>query len=302
MDNPVDQERPVILDQAVFDLFDDYTHAPLPRRVFFARLAALTGSVAAASAILPLLDSNYAAEAAMVAADDGRLEIQRITYPGATGAIKAYQVRRKGAGKLPAIQVIHENRGLTGHIEDVTRRLALAGFLALGVDFMTPIGGTPADEDEARAKFRQLFRGDGARDTVRNGLAAVDFLKSHPQSTGKTGVIGFCWGGGMVNQIAVNSSVLDAGVVYYGRQPKDEDVAKIKAKLMIHYAALDRRINAGKDAYNAALNAAGVDFQEFLYDGAQHAFNNDTSAARYNEAAAKLAWERTVNFFKSSLA
>jgi carboxymethylenebutenolidase len=212
--------------------------------------------------------------------------------------MKAYRARPKGTGKLPAIVVVHENRGLNGHIEDIARRLAVEGFLALAVDGLSPLGGTPADEDAARDLFGRLDRDK----TVANYVSAVRWLKSSPESTGKVGIVGFCWGGGMVNQVAVHAPELNAGVAYYGAVPKTADVPKIKAPLLLHYGALDSRINAGKPGYEAALKAAGKTYAMYVYEGANHAFNNDTSPARYNKVAAELAWGRTVAFFKRYLA
>lgn len=284
------------MDQGIIDLYDEYTHAPLERRVFLSRLTELAGSAAAAAALLPLLEGS-GAEAAMVPEDDQRLTTGAIEYPGATGAIRAYMARPKGAGRLPAVVVIHENRGLNPHIEDVVRRIALERFLAIGPDALSPMGGTPKDEDEARAMIGKLDGGE----VVQNLVAAVTYLKTHPGATGKVGCVGFCWGGQRANLLAVNSPDLSAAVAYYGRQPKAEDVPKIKAPLLLHYAGLDERVNAGIAAYEAALKQAGKQYTIHIYEGANHAFNNDTSSARYNEAAAKLAWRRTVAFLKQNL-
>ena len=284
------------MDQKIIDLYDEYTHAPLPRRVFLERLSQLAGGTTAAIALLPALENR--AEAAVIPADDQRLDTSRITFPGETGTMKAYRARSKGTGKLPAVVVVHENRGLTGHIEDVARRLALEGFLAIAVDGLSPLGGTPADEDKARDLFGQLDR----KSTIGNFVAAVRWLKTNPESTGKVGIVGFCWGGGMVNQVAVSAADLDAGVAYYGGAPNAAEVPKIKAALLLHYGALDARTNAGKPGYEAALKAAGKTFTMYVYEGANHAFNNDTSPARYNRAAAELAWGRTVAFFRQHLA
>src|SRR5688572_15658419 len=259
------------MDQKIIDLYDEYTHTPLDRRVFLARLVQLTGSTAAAMALVPLLEANQAS-AAIVATDDPKLETGRITYPGATGDIKAYMARPKGAAKLPAVIIIHENRGLNAHIEDVNRRMALEGFLALAPDMLSPLGGTPANEDEAREMFGKL---DGQQ-TVQNLAAAITFLEKHPLGNGKVGAVGFCWGGGMVGDLAVNSPNLDAGVVYYGRQPKAEDVEKIKAPLLLNYAGKDERINAGIPAFEEALKKANKKYTLHIYENAQHAFNNDT--------------------------
>jgi len=212
--------------------------------------------------------------------------------------MKGYLVKPANlAGKVGTVIVIHENRGLNAHIKDVARRVALEGFVALAPDFLSLEGGTPADEEKARAMFQTL---DPAK-TTANGIATVEFLKTYPQGNGKVGAVGFCWGGGTVNNLAVASPDLAAGVAYYGAQPK-EGIDKIKAALLLHYGGLDDRINAGIKAYEAALKAAGKEFTIYIYDGAQHAFNNDTSAARYNKAAADLAWSRTIAFFKEKLA
>ena len=284
--------------QAMIDAYDEYTHLTLDRRGFMEKLTKLAGSGAAAAVIVPMLAANQA-RAAIVADDDKRLKAEDITYPGATGEMKGYLVHPADqSGKLPAVIVIHENRGLNPHIRDVARRLALEGFVALAPDFLSPQGGTPADEDKAREMFGEM---DGAQ-TIANGVATVAFLKTNKLSNGKVGAVGFCWGGGLVNTLAVNAPELSAGVAYYGSQPKDEaDIARIKAALMLHYAGKDERINAGIDAYKAALEKAGKEFQVFVYDGAQHAFNNDTSEARYDKAAADLAWGRTVAFLKDKL-
>jgi carboxymethylenebutenolidase len=284
------------MDQRIIDLYDEYTHTPLDRRVFLARLAQLTGSTAAALALVPLLEANQA-HAALVAPEDPRLDTGRITYPGATGDITAYTARPKGAEKLPAVIVIHENRGLNPHIEDVTRRVALEGFLAMAPDLLSPLGGTPANEDTARDMIGKL---DGQQ-TVQNLVAAITFLEKHANSNGKVGAIGFCWGGGMVGDLAVNAPDLDAAVVYYGRQPKATEVAKIKAPLLLHYAGLDTRINEGIPAFEEALKKADKKYTLHMYEGANHAFNNDTSEARYNKQAADQAWSRTVAFLKEHL-
>lgn len=283
------------IDQRVIDLYDEYTHVPLPRRLFLDRLTQLAGGAGAAMALLPLLENR--AEAAIVLPDDARLDIVRLTYPGASGPINAYRARPKGAGRLPAVVVIHENRGLNPHIEDVARRLALEGFLALAPDALTPLGGTPVDQDQARAMIARLDR----QQTVANYVAAVKWLKASAESTGKVGIVGFCWGGGMVNRVAVSTQEIAAGVVYYGAAPPRSEVVKITAPLLLHYAGLDKRINAGKDAYEAALKAAGKDYTLYLYEGVNHAFNNDTNAARYNRAAAELAWGRTIAFLRRHL-
>lgn len=289
-------ERPKITPEMI-QLYDEYTHVTLDRRRFMDRLAKLAGSTAAAAAIAPLIAANPAG-AALLSPDDPRVETGRVTFPGAGGELAGYLAKPTDrSGKLPAVLVVHENRGLNAHIEDVTRRLALEGFVALGLDFLSPIGGTPADEEKAREMFGQLDRVAA----LEAGLAAVTWLKGEPDANGKVGAVGFCWGGGMVNQIAVHSPDLSAGVAYYGAQPVAEDAARIKAALLLHYGGLDERINAGIPAFEAALKAAGVDHAVHVYEGANHAFNNDTSAARYDKAAADLAWSRTVEFLKARL-
>jgi carboxymethylenebutenolidase len=282
--------------QAIIDLYDEYTHAPFDRRVFLARLARLTGSMAAAMAVLPALESGRAL-AAIVPPDDSRLESGRTTCPVHGGEVAAFMARPRKAGKVPAVIVIHENRGLNAHIEDVARRTALEGFLALAPDLLSPLGGTPANEDAARELIGKL----DPEVTAANLVSAVGFLEKHPKSTGKVGAVGFCWGGGMVGELAVRSSDLDAGVVYYGRQPRTEDVGRIAAPLLLHYAGLDTRINEGIPAFEEALKKAGKTYTLHLYPDVQHAFHNDTSEARYNKEAATLSWSRTIVFFKEHL-
>ncbi|MDP2619479.1 MAG: dienelactone hydrolase family protein [Hyphomicrobiales bacterium] len=290
--------EPVKITQEMIRIYDEYTHLTLDRRGFLDKLTKVAGSTVAAAAILPLIENDYA-QAAMIAPDDPSLKIEKITFPGASGDMMGYLAMPADAsGKLPAVLVIHENRGLNPHIEDVARRVTAEGFLALGVDFLSPSGGTPADEDVARDMIGKLDAGQ----TVENSVAAVSFLMSHPSSNGKVGVVGFCWGGSLVNQTAVHSPDVAAAVPYYGGQPAAADVPRIMAKLLLHYAGLDQRINAGIPAFEAALKEAGTDYRIFIYEGANHAFNNDTNAARYNKEAADLAWSRTIAFFKESLA
>ena len=280
----------------IAELYDEYVKGSLDRREFLKKLAVFAGGVAAAYVLLPKLErSNAMAE--VVAKDDPRLHTEYIKYPGETGEIRASLARPKGDEKLPGVIVIHENRGLNPHLEDVARRVALEGFLAIAPDALSPLGGTPGDADEARNMIGKL---DNEK-TTKNFVAAVKYLKTHPQSTGKVGVMGFCWGGGMSNQVAVNSPDLNAAVPFYGRQPNLEDVPKIKAALLIHYAGMDERINEGIPAYEAALKAASVDYKIYMYEGAAHAFFNDTNPDRYNKEAAQLAWERTITFLKEKL-
>jgi carboxymethylenebutenolidase len=283
--------------QEIIDLYDEFTHRGLDRRVFMGRLAELTGGTAAAAAALGLLRADPAL-AAMVAADDPRVATESVVIREAGEELKGYLVRPAGAGgKLPAVIVVHENRGLNPHIEDVTRRLATDGFLALAVDFLSPVGGTPTDEDKAREMIGQLDQDQ----VVADAKAAVEWLKARPDSNGKVGIVGFCWGGGVVGRVATAVPDLAAGVVFYGRVPPLDAVPNIKAPLLLHYAGLDERINADVPAFEAALKAAGKPYTLHMYQGANHAFNNDTSQARYDPAAAKLAWERTVAFFKQQL-
>ncbi len=288
----------VKITQAMIDAYDEYTHLTLDRRGFMAKLTVLAGSGAAASAIAPMLAAS-SAQAAIVPPDDGRLVAEDIVYPGADGDMKGYLVRPADAGGgLPAVIVIHENRGLNPHIRDVARRMALEGFVALAPDYLSPLGGTPEDEEKAREMFGQLDRAAVAA----NGVATVEFLEGHELTNGKVGAMGFCWGGATVNDLAVAAPALDAAVAYYGRQPDAADVPKIQAPLLLHYAGQDERINAGIDTYRSALESAGKEFTIHIYEGAQHAFNNDTSEARYDPQAAMLAWDRTLAFFRDKLA
>ncbi|MBH0236800.1 dienelactone hydrolase family protein [Methylobrevis albus] len=288
----------VQITQEMIRLYDEYTHLTLDRRGFLEKLTRAAGSGAAAAAIVPLLEASKA-RAAVIAEDDARVVTETVRWAGEGGEMSGYLVRPAGVtDKLPGVIVIHENRGLNGHIQDVARRMALEGFVALAPDFLAPAGGTPADEDRAREMI-------GALDpvvTVSNAVATVGFLAGHEATTGKVGAIGFCWGGAMVNQLATADPDLGAGVAYYGRTPDAQAVPNIKARMLLHYAGLDERINAGIPDYEAALKAAGVTYEIHVYEGANHAFNNDTSAARYDAAAAGLAWERTSAFLKSALA
>lgn len=279
------------LDRRIVALYDEYTHKPLDRRVFMNRLLALAGSAAAAEAALALLEPNYA-HAEQVASDDARITATRLDQTVDGVALKGYLVTPKAQGRRGGVLVIHENRGLNPHIEDVTRRMALAGFTALGLDFLTPLGGTPADPDAARALFPRL----PAEQVVAQGRAALKLLAGRPDATGKVGAIGFCWGGGAVNDLAVSAPELAAGVVFYGRSPDLAKVPQIKAKLLIQHASRDTRLVEALPAYEKALTAAGIPHEIIVYPDVDHAFHNDTSAERYNAAAAKLAWERAVTF------
>lgn len=279
-----------------FDKDQELNPELLDRRKFLERLGLAAGGAAAVLA-LPSFPGSNTVRAEIVPKEDPRLVTEYIKYPGLTGDIRTYLARPKEAAKFPAVLVIHENRGLVPHIEDVTRRLALEGFLALAPDGLTPLGGTPEDQEKAPALIQKL---DGLT-TRQNYLLAVRYLNSHPASTGKVGVVGFCWGGAMANQLAVYSRDVSAVVPYYGRQPSPEEVPKIRASLLLHYAGADSGINAGIPAFESALKEARVDYKLYMYDGAQHAFNNDTSPTRYNKEAAQLAWQRTIAFFKEKL-
>jgi carboxymethylenebutenolidase len=287
---------PSDLPQLIIDLYDEYTHAPLDRRVFLKRLVSLAGSTAAAYALLPLLENNYA-HAAQVPESDPRLRTQALEFAGPKGPLKAYLAQPSAKGKRGSVLVIHENRGLNPHIRDVARRAALAGYNALALDFLSPLGGTPDNEDTARQWFGKLNRAE----TANNGIAALAYLKALPESNGRIGATGFCWGGGMVNQLAVFEPDLDAAVCFYGMAPETALVAQIKARVLLHYAGQDERINAGRAAYEAAMKAANVRFESFVYEGKQHAFHNDTNTARYDKAAAELAWARTLALFSKTL-
>jgi carboxymethylenebutenolidase len=285
------------LNQEIIQLFDEYTHKPLTRVEFLSRLTKLIGGTAALSTILPALEGSYAASA-QVAEDDSDLLISTAEFSSPNGIIKGYLAQPKQAKKrLGAVLVIHENRGLTPHIKDVTRRIAKEGFIALGIDGLSQFGGTPINEDEGRTLIGKL----DAKQNMENMLSGLSYLRTLKNSNQKTACIGFCWGGGVVNDLAAADPALTLGVPYYGRQIDATLVPKIKAKLMLHYAGLDERINAGIPAYENALKSNQIDYQLFIYEGAQHAFNNDSSPARYQKEPADLAWSRTLNFFKKHL-
>ena len=284
-----------IMDQKIINLYDSYTHSQLSRKEFIKKLSILTGGTAIAMTMLPLLENNYAAAASLV--DDSQLETETITYKGVNGEMKGFLAKPKNAKNLGTVLVIHENRGLNPHTIDVTKQVAAAGFIALGLDALSVVGGTPADEDKARDEIGKL---DPAAN-LQNFILGLDYLRKRKDGNGKVGCVGFCWGGRMANLLAVNDPNLQAAVAYYGSQADVADVPKIKASLMLHYAGLDERINAGIPAYEAALKQHGIDYQLYVYEGVNHAFNNNTSPTRYNEASAKLAWGRTIDLFKKKL-
>jgi carboxymethylenebutenolidase len=283
----------------VLDLFDKYVHGGISRRGFLDGAAKFAAGGLTAAAILDALSPRYVEATQQVAVDDPRLRTEYVEYPSPQGAgtMRGYLARpADAAGDLPGIVVIHENRGLNPHIEDVTRRAALAGFLAFGPDALTPLGGYPGNDDDGRTLQGQRDRAEMIEDFV----AAVEFLQEHPDCTGRVGAVGFCFGGGMVNTLAVRIPDLAAGVPFYGGQADVADVPRINAPLMLHYAELDTRINAGWPPYEEALKANGVTYQAFIYENTNHGFHNDTTP-RYDEAAARLAWERTIAFFNEHL-
>ncbi|TWA65869.1 carboxymethylenebutenolidase [Azospirillum brasilense] len=284
------------MDQKIIDLYDEYTHRPLSRRVFLERLAVLAGSAAAIPAILSQIEPNYAL-AAEVPEDDSRIATDRVTFQGATGDVQAYRARPKLAEQAPSVVVIHENRGLNPYIEDVTRRLAVAGFVAMAPDLLSPLGGTPQDPDRAREMIGQL----DPDKTVNNLIASMSDLMAYRYSNAKVGAIGFCWGGGMTNRLAIKAPDLKAGVVFYGPAPDPALVTTIKSPLQLHYAGLDNNVNAKVPAYEEALKKGGKSYELFMYDNVNHAFHNDTSAERFNKEAADLAWGRSVEFLKKNL-
>lgn len=284
--------------QDYINLYDEYTHSKdMSRRDFIERLATLAGGSAIALALLPTLENNYV-NAQTVVKEDKNLKTKYIEYKGESGKMRGYlAMPKKIKGKIPAVVVIHENRGLNAHIEDVARRAALAGFIALAPDGLSPLGGTPKDQDQARELIGKLDR----EKTVEDFVGAVNYLRDYKKSNGNIGCVGFCWGGLMANQLAINSVDMKAAVAFYGSQPEIKDVGKIKGSLMLHYAGLDERINKGIPEYEKALKANDVDYKLFIYENVNHAFHNDTNEARYNAEAAKLAWERTVSFWKEKL-
>jgi carboxymethylenebutenolidase len=289
------------MDQKIITLYDRFTHGGMSRRDFLDRLAELAGSAAAATALLPILQNDYA-KAAIVPPDDARLVAERVSYDSPKGRISGYLVRAKAkgekdSGKRPTVIAIHENRGLNPHIEDVARRLAVEGYLALAPDLLSVNGGTPPEEDRARELHTKTER----EDMIAAALAAIPFMAKHAESTGKVGAVGFCFGGGVVNRMAAGSPDLAAAVPYYGVQVPAEMVPAIKAPLLLQYAETDENINKGIAAYETALKANNKKYTIHIYPGTQHAFNNDTGAARYNKAAADLAWSRTLAFFAENL-
>ena len=285
-------------DPEVMKLFDQYAHGAISRRAFLNRATNYAVGGMTAAMLLDALNPKFA-KAQQVQKDDARITAKYLEYasPDGYGRMRGYLVTpSKAAGKLPGVLVVHENRGLNPHIEDVARRLALDNFVAFAPDALFPLGGYPGDEDKARQLFAKLEQPKTRNDFI----TAAGFLKMLPECTGKIGAVGFCYGGGIVNLLATRIADLGAAVPFYGSQPSSEDAARIKAPLLVHYAENDEGINAGWPAYEMSLKAAGVKFEMFKYGGTQHGFNNDTTP-RYDEKAATLAWQRTVGFFNRNL-
>jgi carboxymethylenebutenolidase len=294
----MERRKATDFDQELLNLFDKYVHGAIDRRGFLDGASKFAIGGMTAAMLLDALNPRFA-EAQVVPKDDKRLKTEYLEYPSpqGTGKMRGYFVRPANAsGKLPGVLVVHENRGLNPHIEDVARRLALENFVTFAPDALTPLGGYPGEEDKARELFQKLDQAKTREDFV----AAAGFLKARPECTGKVGVVGFCYGGSISNMLATRVPDLGGAVPFYGGQPKPDEVPNIKAPLLIHYAENDERVNAGWPAYEAALKANGVKYEAYIYPGTQHGFNNNTTP-RYDEAAAKLAWSRTVDFFKKNL-
>jgi len=284
--------------QEVFDLYDDYAHNKIDRRKFVEKLSAYAVGGLTVSSLMSFVMPNYQ-DKIQVKANDPRLNTEFIEYnsPKGGGKIKGLLSRPvNNSDKLPGVIVVHENRGLNPHIEDVGRRAGLEGFISLAPDALTPLGGYPGNDDDGRALQRQRDRNEMLEDFI----AAYDYLKSHPECNGKVGVVGFCFGGWISNMMAVKIPDLLAAVPFYGGQPASEDVPKINASLLLHYAELDKRVNAGWPEYEKALKKNNIDYQAYIYPAVNHGFHNDTTP-RYDEKAAKLAWQRTIDFFKNEL-
>ena len=284
--------------QEYINLYDEYTHSNnMSRREFLDRLIKIAGGTAAAMALLPVLENNQTI-AQTVSEKNKNIQTKYIEYKGESGKVRGYLAMPKNLKtKVPGVVVIHENKGLQPHIEDVARRVAVAGFIALAPDALSPLGNTPKDLDEARKMIGKL----DYQQTVEDFVEAVDFLEDHEMTNGNVGCVGFCWGGAMANQMAVNSADMKAAVAFYGSQPAAEDVSKIKGAVMLHYAGLDERINKGIPEYEKALKENNIDHKLYVYKDVNHAFHNDTNKARYDAEAAKLAWTRTIDFFKEKL-
>jgi len=285
------------INQEVFDLYDAYAHNKLDRRSFVEKLSAYAVGGVTVAALMSAMMPDYVSTQT-IAPDDERIESDYIMYnsPKGGGEIKALLSKPKGSGKKPGIVVVHENRGLNPYIENTGRQAAVDGFISVAPDALTPLGGYPGNDDEGRTMQRQRDRNEMLEDFI----AAFEYLKNHPDCTGKVGVVGFCFGGWISNMMAVRLPDLAASVPYYGGQPSAEEAANIKAPLRLQYAGLDERVNAGWPAYEKALKANGVDYKAHFYPDTNHGFHNNTTA-RYDEAAAKLSWERTISFFRETL-
>ena len=287
------------VDRRIIDLYNEYVHTALPRREFMTRLASIAGSTAAAMAILPFIEPNYA-QARQIEPDDKRIKGEKIEFDGPQGKVKAYLAlprKPRKDEKLPAILVIHENRGLNEYIEDVARRAAVGGYIAIAPDGLSVAGGAPADQEAARDLFAKQ---DPAR-IAGDVLAGVPWLRKNPQCNGKVGAVGFCYGGGLALRAAIETPAVDAAVCFYGRQLTADETQRLKVPVLLNYAGSDERVNAGIPEFRAALDSVGVPYSLNMYPGTQHGFHNDSSAARYNEPAAKLAWSRTIDFFDTYL-
>lgn len=281
------------MDPKITELYNDYIHGDMPRRSFLKQLAVITGGATMANAVLALVEPNYAL-GQQVNPDDERLRQGYITYEGTWGPVRAYFAKPAGATHaLPGILVIHENRGLNAHIEDVARRAALEGYIAIAPDGLSFVGGAPEDQEAARDKFREADTETITNDVIKG----VAYLKSREDCSGKTGSVGFCYGGGVSLQCATLESSTDASVCYYGRALSAEQTAKVSIPLMMHYAGNDERVNAMIPDFRAALDANKIAYSLHMYPGTGHGFHNDTSQARYDEAAAQLSWRRTIGFF-----
>ncbi|MBL0026124.1 MAG: dienelactone hydrolase family protein [Saprospiraceae bacterium] len=285
------------MDQRIIRLYDEYTHKPLTRKNFIAKMIQLSGSFTAAMSLISLLENDNSK--AITDPDLSGIVTENVSWNIDGGKMLGYLAKPESESdnNLPALVIIHENRGLNEHIKDVTRRAAQEGFIALAPDGLSLLGGTPENDDDARALFSKL---DNNQNTL-NFVSAVDYLKSRKDCNGRIGCVGFCWGGAMSNQLAVHAENLSAAVSFYGRQPEKEDIIKINVPLQLHYGENDERINAGIADFDAGLKSNNKKYEIYIYAGAGHAFHNNTSAARYNADAAKLAWERTIEFFKKYL-
>jgi len=285
------------MDPRIVSLYNEYVHGDMPRREFLRRAAEIAGGVAAATTIVRLLEPDYA-RGQQIAPQDGRLETFYVTYPGTDGEVRGYLARpRVRAGKLPGVLVIHENRGLNAHIEDVARRAALEGYVALAPDGLTYVGGAPEDQEKARDVFGQADRGRITADVI----AGVPYLAAREDGTGRVGTVGFCYGGGVSLLCAAREAATAAAACFYGSALEEADVARVKVPLMMHYAGEDERIDAGIPAFRDLLDKHHVAYSINMYPGTGHGFHNDTSSARYNPEAAALAWKRTVRFFEDFL-